>query len=64
LIDEVPWVEFAILGVVVVHDSLLRWVHLHSKVPHLCNSRTLLLDLSVRPAEQLNDSSLLTAIVL
>jgi hypothetical protein len=63
LIVEVPGVELTLLGPFIGHDWLHGGEDLDAHPAHLSESLTLGLDVLMRPAEHLDDTSLLTVLV-
>jgi hypothetical protein len=60
LIVEPPRVKLTILRPLIREDTLLRWEHFDSHPAHLTKRGAFSLDICIRPAEHLKDSSLLT----
>ena len=63
LVVEPPWVELTLLGPLVGEDGLRDGEQLDSHPAGLTEELALFLDISVRPSEKLNDSTLLTVLV-
>lgn len=64
LIVEPPRVQFSILRPFIGKHALLGREDLNSHPSSLAKMCTFLLDISIRPSEELNDTALLTSLIL
>lgn len=64
LVQPVPRVELAVLGVVEIQNRFLGWEDFNAEISGFPDHLALLLDLVVGPAEHLDDGSFLSVLVV